>query len=95
MIYHKPKQYIDFKIKYWTCFILTLFCNLLWSASSEPNPDKINLALRRTADHLLRIAGDNGVVLFNPKNINVPIPASEVVLDPMLHEDIPAVDYIF
>ena len=59
MIYHKPKQYIDFKIKYWTCFILTLFCNLLWSASSEPNPDKINLALRRTADHLLRIAGDS------------------------------------
>lgn len=59
MIYHKPKQYIDFKLKYWTCLILILFCNLLWSASSEPNPDKINLALRRTADHLLRIECDS------------------------------------
>ena len=59
MIYHKPKQFLSIQIRYWTCLILTLFCHISWSTASEPNPDKINLALRRTADHLLRIAGDS------------------------------------
>ena len=47
------------------------------------------------AGYVLRIAGNNGVVPFNPAIINVPIPASEVVLDPMLAPDVPAVDYNF
>jgi Transcriptional regulatory protein, C terminal len=59
MIYNKPKQFLSIQLEYWTCLIFTLSCNLLWSTASEPNPDKINLALRRTADQLLRIACDS------------------------------------
>jgi hypothetical protein len=59
MIYHKPKQFLSIQLRYWTCLILTLLSNVLWSAASEPNPEKINLALRRTADQLLRIACDS------------------------------------
>jgi Transcriptional regulatory protein, C terminal len=59
MIYRKPKQFLSIQIRYWICLIFTLCCNVSWSIASEPNPDKINLALRRTADQLLRIACDS------------------------------------
>lgn len=59
MIYHHQIHIFGYQVRFWTFVILTICSNILWSTASDPNPDKINLALRRTADHLLRIAGDS------------------------------------
>jgi hypothetical protein len=43
----------------------------------------------------LRIAGNNGTIVFRPENVNLPIPSSEVVLNELLRPSAPAVEYKF